>query len=188
MSQRASRTVDSRRFLEDQFHGMVLQATVQRARIYSPDSSEDQREKFRGSLWEQLDLLTPRYRKPVDDEGHIQNIQRLATLLSRLHGATLREGRFRIGPAQKALNLMLKYHWSAGWIPEPPHCPLDAIIIGKLPSDVRLNWTDLDSTSEYRRLIRAAREKARAEGLSLAQWELVAYLATSPASQRGRLP
>lgn len=179
--------VHSRRFLEDQFHGMVLQATVQRARIYAPDSSEESREEFRRALWAQLDQLTPSYRLAVGEPEHIGNIQRLASRLSRLHGSTLREGRFRIGPAQKALNLMLKYHWSAGWIPEPPHCPLDAIIIGKLPGDVRLNWTDLDSVPDYRRLIEAARVTAAAYGLSLAQWELAAYLGASPASKRGRV-
>lgn len=188
MSPHSARVVDSRRFLADQFHGMVLQATVQRAHIYAPDSSEDSREAFRGSLWGQLDELTPAYRDPIAEPEHIANIQRLANQLSRMHGSTLRDGRFRIGPAQKALNLMLKYHWSAGWIPEPPHCPLDSIIIGKLPSEVRLHWTDLDSVPDYRKLIRAARAVAEAEGLSLAQWELAEYLASSPASKRGRVP
>lgn len=184
---RALQLADTRRFLEDQFHGMVLQATVQRARIYAPDSSEASREAFRRSLWEQLDLLTSGYRQPVGEAEHVENIRRLATRLTRSHGPALREGRVRIGPAQKALNLMLKYHWCAGWIPEPPHCPLDAIIIGMLPRNLQRNWTDLDSVSDYRELMRAARARAEAERCSLAQWELAAYQSSSPASQRGRL-
>ena len=187
MPHSSTRRAETRRFLEAQFHGMVLQATVQRARIYAPDSSEESREAFRSALWEQLDRLTFGYRQEVEESEHVENIQRLTTRVSRGHGPALRGGRFRIGPAQKALNLMLKYHWSAGWIPEPPHCPLDAIIIGKLPRDVHHNWTDLDSVSDYRKLIRAARAKAEAEGLSLAQWELATYQESSPASQRGRL-
>lgn len=175
----------TRDFLEDQFHGMVLQATVQRARIYAPDSGEKSREKFRVGLRAELDLLVPSYQKVVAEDTHIRNIEQLAAVLSRRHRPVLREGRFRIGPAQKALNLLLKYHWSAGWIPEPPHCPLDFIIIAKLPGRLHQNWTDLDSIAEYRKLIGAVREKAGP--LSVAEWELAAYQAASPAARRTSL-
>lgn len=40
---------------------------------------------------------------------------------------------FRIGSAQKALNLYRKYLWCLGYIPFPPHCPFDATIIDQLP-------------------------------------------------------
>jgi hypothetical protein len=176
-------TTEVRGFLEDQFHGMVLQATVQRARIYAPDAPEGDREAFRQSLRKELDLLTPGYQRAISGAEHVRNIEQLSKTISRRHGLALRDGRFRIGPAQKALNLMLKCHWSAGWIPEPPHCPLDSIIIGKLSGDVKLNWTDLDSVAEYQRLIEAAREAAGA--LSLAVWELATYQESSPAAQRG---
>jgi hypothetical protein len=162
---------------------MVLQATVQRARIYASDVHERDREAFRVTLREQLDALTPSYRRSVAEAEHVQNIERLSVAVTRRHGPALREERFRIGPAQKALNLMLKYHWSAGWIPEPPHCPLDAIIIGLLPTDIRLNWTDLDSVADYRRLMEAVR--ATAGSKTPAQWELAAYQASSPAARRG---
>ncbi len=171
-------------FLRDQFHGMVLQATVQRAHIYATPSTEEQREGFRVALRQQLDALVEVYRMPVDDTVHVRNIAALADHMSRQHGGALRDARFRIGPSQKALNLLLKYHWCVGWIPEPPHCPLDAIVIGLLPSQVRCKWTDLDSIDAYRKLVSAAREVAGKT--SLAQWELAAYDRASPAARRGR--
>lgn len=171
-------------FLRDQFHGMVLQATVQRARIYAPDAPEREREAFRVGLREQLDRVAARYPEGVSDTAHVRNIALLADTVSRQHHTALRGGRFRIGPAQKALNLFLKYQWTAGWIAEPPHCPLDAIIIGKLPARVRCNWTDLDSVEAYRQLVTAAREVAGAK--SLARWELAAYNEASPTARRTR--
>ena len=90
--------------------------------------------------------------------------------------ATVQRGRvyrIRIGSAQKALNLFLKYLWCIGEAPEPPHCPFDFQIISKLPPAVRCNWTELDSIETYRALVAAA--KTAAAGQSLAEWELAEY-------------
>lgn len=180
----SSSLMDPRDFLRDQFHGLVLQATVQRARIYAPHASERDREAFRVGLRAQLDRVAARYPHGVSDTTHVRNIAALADTLSRQHHSALRGGRFRIGPAQKALNLFLKYQWTAGWILEPPYCPLDAIIIGKLPARVRCNWTDLDSIEAYRQLVAAARDVAGSS--SLARWELAAYNEASPTARRTR--
>ncbi|MBK8246654.1 MAG: hypothetical protein IPK85_04550 [Gemmatimonadetes bacterium] len=174
--------ISPRTFLHDQFHGMVLQATVQRARIYAPGAPEQAREAFRVGLRQELDRLAKCYDGRVSDDVHVRHIAALADTLSNGHRAALRDGRFRIGPAQKALNLFLKYQWTAGWIPEPPHCPFDAIIIGQLPTQVRCNWTDLDAPETYLALVAEARGVAGS--YSLARWELAAYDKASPAARR----
>ena len=173
-----------RRFLLDQFHGLVLAATVQRAHIYRPTASEIVRNKFRIGLRFALDEYVEAYATPVEDTAHVQRIGVLADRLSLMHEAALAAGRFRVGPAQKALNLFLKYQWSAGWIPRPPHCPFDAVIIDALPYRARIRWTQLDSLEQYRALVSVARGVAA--GVPLAEWELLEYEKRSPAATRAR--
>jgi len=166
----------------DQFHGLVLAATVQRANIYRASATEPVRNAFRAGLRRGLDEYAAEYATTVPSDAHVRHIATLADRLSRNHTAALVEGRFRIGPAQKALNLHLKYLWAAGWIPEPPHCPFDAIVIAALPLRSRISWTALDSVAGYQRLVAAAEDLAAP--LSLAEWEMREYEKRSPGSQR----
>ena len=104
---------------------------------------------------------------------HLKEICSLADYLTTNHSETLKNGRFRIGTAQKALNLYLKYLWCIGAIPEPPHCPFDFQIIKRLPGIRQVPWTRLDDAESYKLLVTAAR---RAAGpLSIARWELEVY-------------
>jgi hypothetical protein len=89
-----------------------------------------------------------------------------------------------VGPAQKALNPFLKYQWCAGWIPSPPHCPFDALIIGQLPATLRTARTALDDLRHYQRLVDAARQAAG--GLSIAEWELHLYDRISSGGRRNQ--
>lgn len=162
-----------KRFLRDQFHGLVLQATVQRAGIYEESSADTLREEFRKGLRRSLDAMAREYLQPVDDAAHVGRIDALAQEMTKSFGRTLRGGRFRVGPAQKALNLFLKYQWCAGWIPSPPHCPFDALIIGRLPAPIRTAWTALDDLDHYQRLVDAARHAAG--DITIAEWELRLY-------------
>jgi thermostable 8-oxoguanine DNA glycosylase len=59
-----------------------------------------------------------------------------------------------------------------GCISEPPHCPFDRKIIGKLKLDCKINFTKMDSADEYLKLVDAARNAAKSCGLSVAVWEL----------------
>jgi hypothetical protein len=54
---------------------------------------------------------------------------------------------YKYGVAQKLLNLFLKYLWCLGTIAEPPHCPVDRIIIGKTCYKDK-NWTEIVQRSE----------------------------------------
>src|SRR5215467_3622009 len=80
-------------------------------------------------------------------------------------------------PAQKALNLYLKYLWCTGEIRTPPHCPIDGGVIKKLGADLAgVPWTKLDNIEKYKELI-AAGEKiaANKKRESLADWELICW-------------
>jgi len=111
------------------------------------------------------------YKSPVPEDQHERNIEELAATLSTGHEKVLAKGRFRIGCAQKALNLYLKYIWCFGEIGTPPQCPFDSRIIGQLPGFEDVRWPELDKLSEYHLLVEAARKKAGAQ-TSLADWEL----------------
>jgi hypothetical protein len=163
---------EQKKFLIDVFFSNTLAATVQHAHIYSQDSSEEKKEEFRKGLRKQLDKIAKTYAKEnrVTDEAHIQQIEGLSNILSSAPANALKDGRFRIGCAQKALNLYLKYLWCIGEIGEPPHCPFDSQIIAKLPNCNGLCWTKLDCMDEYRALVKAA--KSLANDISLATWEL----------------
>ncbi len=175
-------TAGPRDFLLDQFHGLVLAATVQRANVYRAGATEVLRDEFRVGLRQALDDLATAYRRPVGDAAHVRRIVALADRLTREHPRALVRGRFRIGPAQKALNLYLKYLWSAGWIPMPPHCPFDAVIMGALPYRHRVSWTQLDAPEGYQKLVSVAREVAGS--VPLAEWELGEYQRRAPAARR----
>ncbi len=165
-------------FLKDEFFSLTLMATVQRADVYIAGAAEKERKAFQTALRSRLEELATAYREEVPEEAHIRNILGLSSALSSSHAKVLREGRFRIGPAQKALNLYLKYLWCLGKIPAPPHCPFDSRVISKLPQYTGPNWTALDSELEYRALVKAA--KTKAQGLSLATWELQTYNNAQP--------
>jgi len=152
---------------------MVLQATVQRAGIYEQEASESDRAKFRAGLRNALEAAAPQYISAVPDATHIANISALADLMSRNHGIVLRGGRFRIGPAQKALNLFLKYLWCGDTISVPLQCPFDARVLGQIPKVATILCTRLDSISVYETIVAAAREQVGA--VSLAEWELALY-------------
>jgi hypothetical protein len=165
-------------FLRDEIFSLTLMATVGRANVYTPGLSERERKTFQSTLRSQLEEIVKEYATEVSENAHIQNILRLSTYLTTTHANVMQGGRFRIGTAQKALNLYLKYVWCLGKIPAPPHCPFDFQIIARLPAYTGPNWTVLDSENDYRTLVTAA--KARTQGVSLAVWELQTYNNAQP--------
>lgn len=171
-----------KRFLGDVIFSNTLMATVQRSHVYRPGVDEEERRKLQKDLREQLEEIATRYKEAVDEETHIQNILALSDRLTADHAATLEGGRFRVGTAQKALNLYLKFCWCLGWVPRPPHCPFDSRIIGELREYDGTSWTQLDSVEEYRRLVSAA--KAQAGDEPLARWELQVYIGTQTGGQQ----
>jgi len=169
--------LETRNFMREEVFTMTLMAVTQHGRIYAPQPTQRERDEFRSALHKYLDGMAKVYSMPVAEEAHVHYIVSLKEQLSasckRLHD----ERGFRIGSAQKALNLFLKYLWCLGEIPEPPHCPFDRRIIEglELPVGVCQNWADCDHVEHYERWVAAAREEAKKESLSLAQWELCTY-------------
>jgi hypothetical protein len=160
-------------FLKDELFSLTLMATVQRANIHVAAADPRAKKTFQTALRTQLEYLATLYGGAVCEEEHIRNIVGLSDRFSADHADVLVGGRSRIGAAQKALNLWLKYLWCIGKLPAPPHCPFDSQIIAKLPGRRGINWTALDDVAEYRRLVAAA--KLKAGRLPLAVWELRTY-------------
>ena len=165
-------------FLRNELFSLTLMATVQRAGVYAPGSREKNRREFQTTLRGQLESTAEGYANQVTEEEHIRSIVDLAARLTSSHANVLKNGRFRIGTAQKALNLYLKYLWCLGKIGPPPHCPFDFQILKTLPNYTGPSWTKLDREEDYRALVEAA--KAKAQGSSLAAWELRTYNGAEP--------
>jgi hypothetical protein len=160
-------------FLLREFFTLTLAGTVQRAGLYRNETTEKDRKPFQESLRGILEEMAGTYVSPVTEVVHVANIKRLADELSAKHADILADGKMRIGLAQKALNLYLKYHWCLGEIPEPPHCPIDAIVLGKVKGCETVRWTRMRTIEEYCDVI--AKVKVAAAGRSLAQWELALW-------------
>lgn len=116
-------------------------------------------------------------RHGVSEEGHCDKILSLAEKLTQKLHPILFNGTFRIGVSQKIINLFLKYMWAMGEINEPCHCPIDGIvkkqIQKKRPGIELVDWTQMDAITDYQTYVRAIKEIASEEKLSVAQWELV---------------
>lgn len=78
-----------------------------------------------------------------------------------------------MGVAQKLVNVHLKYLWTAGFCPEPPHCPIDGII--RDIAGIDYTWTQSDSIEEYKVAIAKLKTLAEEKGFTLAQWELKVF-------------
>lgn len=160
-------------FLNREALTFSVMAAFGRARIYASGASEGARAHVRQDLEQLLQRIGRRYRTPVDEREHVFAIEEIAARISEMHAASLRSGYLRIGPAQKALNLYLKYLWAFGWIPTPPHCPLDAVILGRLPGCTNIRWTQMKEIGVYLDRIAAARKVAGAR--SIADWEVAQW-------------
>ena len=164
-----------REFIDGQLFAMTLAATAQRSNLYSEKLTDAQRKPFQESLRAGLEDISREYKISVSDELHIKNIQDLSDKLSIKHSALLHSGKMKFGHAQKALNLYLKYLWCLGRSVAPPHCPIDSIVLRKIPKYTEVRWTKLDSSLQYLAIIMAARNEATKHGLSIPVWELNIY-------------
>ena len=166
-------------FVQDELLGCSIRGAFGRAKVYANPNPTRELDHL---LRERLRELEVRYANPVNDEEHKTNIDKLAKdVTSKFeNGSVLHKDRFRIGIAQKALNLYLKYLWCLDKVATPPHCPFDSTITAKLPLSEQqkqdLQWTKLDSLAGYQTLVDAGREEIKKTGhSSLSEWELEVY-------------
>ncbi|RUA34268.1 MAG: hypothetical protein DSY77_05970 [Bacteroidetes bacterium] len=167
---------EKEQYLRTEFWILSVGAAFQRANVYQ-HATDRQKSQFRKELFEYLNELSDQYRNgSIIEDDHIDYIDKVrnkAKSIADQHGIELTDNKFRFGIAQKLLNLYLKYLWCAGFIQEPPHFPVDRIIIQSLKIVPFTNWTELDSKKEYLHIISAAKQEAN--GQNLAQWELETY-------------
>ena len=154
-------------FLIRTFLSNTQSSSFQRGNVYAENATAGEKRAFQDDFRRRLRALAEPYAQRVPDDVHVRTIQEFAEQLSQSHPSALANARLRIGTAQKAVNLYLKFLWSINVIPEPPHCPVDRIVLTALGD--RMNWTELDDIQAYRDVIASIRQQAR--GSSPAQWE-----------------
>lgn len=166
------------KFICDEIAILAWSASVQRAKLYNQTIPLEKRESdsFRASVLDfvETDLL-PKYKSRCSELEHLANIRRLVDFGTTKGKNLLGPDGYKFGVAQKLLNLLLKYLWCLGYVEEPPHCPVDRIVLAKTTLRDRLNWTEIKTAEKYSEAINAIRVVAQGEGISLAQWELKAY-------------
>lgn len=162
------------RFVHSEFLALSVAAAFARSCIYDSQANESDRESLRKDLKLRLSGYAAKYAVPVDDDQHNKHIIELASQMTQAFGNVLHEKTLRIGTAQKALNLYLKYLWCVGVVAEPPHCPIDAIVLQRAAKlEPPIYWTKIKNIGEYMRCIEAVRLVAGDK--SLAQWECEAW-------------
>jgi hypothetical protein len=151
-------------------------ASVQRANLFRNEATPGQRKDFRHRVL--LFLATEvalNYLRAPSEQQHLGSICRLSEVGGEFGEGILREPGYKIGVAQKRLNLHLKYLWCIGIVGEPPHCPVDRVMINKTHLKNQVAWTKIGDIREYERVIATLKLAAEPTGLSLARWELEIY-------------
>ncbi|MGI9337675.1 MAG: hypothetical protein ACR2P4_04095 [Gammaproteobacteria bacterium] len=121
----------------------------------------------------------------VSERQHYANIDKLSRAVVGKCRDFLFRKRFRIGAAQKFLNVRLKELWCAGKIKTPPHCPFDRIVIGALPAKALkgavVNWTEANKIDDYKAWVAAfdddrdnmlGKMGLRGKDATMSAWEL----------------
>jgi hypothetical protein len=161
-------------FLKNEFWILSWNASVQRALKYNPKKTVSERVKFREHLIEYCDKeIIPKYIDGQSEIEHLSNIMRVCDEANKYNDCDLLSKPYNIGIAQKLLNLQLKYLWCAGLVKQPPHCPVDRIILSKTSLKNKLNWTQIETLGEYKKAIQAIVHTAN--GMPIALWELEEY-------------
>ena len=158
-------------FLKDMFFGSSWRAAATRHVVWGGAYQDNyaKRVAFRVQIQRKAESFLADYKnKTPPEELHLKNIESLKALSKELGNE------LTLGTVQKLFNLLCKYYWCAGFIQEPPHLPVDRIILQSIKS--KQTWTQLDSMEEYKEIIAAFRKKIAEEGFdSLAEWELTVW-------------
>lgn len=161
-------------FLKTEIWMLTFGGSFQRNKVYAEKVSEKQREVFRKELRSYFEKeILPAYNKAVEHYEHCAMIEKIVTDSSK-YKSVLSIEKLSVGTAQKLLNLVLKYYWCLGWVPEPSHFPVDSRIQTCLPVKNRMSWTKITSLDEYQTIIHCAKEQLK-EGETLARWELANF-------------
>ena len=152
---------------------VTVYAAFQRAKVYSSNATDSDKKGVKQALQIEIDKKLKKYVNPVKEAEHVKNISSIAGSINKKWSSSLIDGEIPIGVVQKAFNLYLKLMWCLKEIPEPPHCPLDKIIIDKLAYKHRKSWTKTRDIETYKTLVVELKKLAGSK--SLAVWELETY-------------
>jgi len=161
-------------FLKAEFWMLSWNGSVQHAGLYKKNSKEKDRRTFRREIIAYIEKeLLPKYKNKVTSKIHCKNIEDLSKKGSELEsGKKVLKDKYKIGVAQKLLNLQLKYLWCRGKVERPPHCPVDRVIIDKTKHKGTA-WTKIKSIEQYKEVIQSIEEVQEESGISsLSEWEL----------------
>lgn len=164
-------------FLKNMFFAASWSAATGHHNVWNDECKENKNKRvaFRLRLKDKAEEMIKTYKDTRPSvEQHIKNIQGLKEFSKNVeiekNGVIVSiKNELNIGTVQKLLNLLCKYHWCAGFIQEPPHLPIDSIMLNKIENKKKLTkkWTQLDSIEEYQEIIAGFKKDS-----SLAQWEL----------------
>jgi hypothetical protein len=172
------------KYLEGELWILAWNASVQHATLYKSGAWQNQRDqiaKFRDKLIEFITRnIIPQYTATVEESRHCENIRALMDYANQIDTGVLGKDGYKYGVAQKILNLALKYYWCLRLVKEPPHCPVDKIVIDKTSFRGKVNWTQIVAEPEYLNIISAIRSQAEKDNCSIAQWELNNYERRQP--------
>lgn len=157
---------------------LAWNASVQRAKLYKKGLSQKDRKAsdFRSSVISYIEgEIFQSYKSGCSEEQHYSNIKSLIAKANTLGSGILGPDGYKYGVAQKLLNLAVKYLWCLGHIKEPPHCPVDRIVINKTKLKDKVSWTEIKEQKLYEDVIKEITVLASAKSLTLAQWELLNY-------------
>jgi hypothetical protein len=169
---------DKTQFITRELWILAWAASVQRAKLFRKDLESTSREisTFRNSVINYVrENLIPQYVNGVTEDQHYRNIDDLIIHANNVAAGILAQSGYKYGVAQKLLNLALKYYWCLGLIKEPPHCPVDRIVISKTKYKGKINWTQITERSQYEKIIEDIRILANKNRLSIPMWELTFY-------------
>src|SRR5258708_1147109 len=103
---------EKQKFISDELFKLVINATFGRSKTYKDSAKVSKKEKLKKALRHFLEEKKEKYISGhVLENEHIGNIKKLSRDLTGKFPDCLFKVRFRIGSAQKALNLYLKYLW-----------------------------------------------------------------------------
>ncbi len=147
--------------------------------IYKSTVKDHQRKIAKKSIRNVLTKIESDYSpKMLNENDHTRYISDTAAKLTSNIGEYLRNDEFRVGIAQKLVNMHLKYLWCAGFIGEPPHCPIDGIIRDKVRTnyaDFNYDWIRSTDIKEYQTAVKILHKQAEARSQTIAQWELTEF-------------
>jgi hypothetical protein len=144
--------------------------------IYRRGTREQDRREFSFRCRAFIDAeVLPQYSSPVSERDHLSIISTTRFAIENFGNGILSHDEYRYASAQKLVNLYLKYAWCLGRIAEPPHCPVDRIVIQQTRLRDTVSWTKIRREDEYVAVIDAIREEANRVGMSIAVWELSVY-------------